>query len=89
MWEDIHDFRFYKLVVSKIHYVGGFGGSHYIGWISPNLFQSVPKTSKCKDWGSSCDITGLEICCPMDNDNKMHNCCDKFNKHINYSNRLL
>merc|ERR1712071_445609 len=76
-WEKFHDFKFYRFVPEEIHYVGGFGGSHYIGWIDIHKYQNAPATDMCKDWGPACravDSTGTTACCPSDNDNAMHSC---------------
>jgi len=78
MWEPLPDFKFYRFVPSQMHYVGGFGGSHYIGWIDLEKYRYAPNSGRCEDWGDDCVATGEELCCPMDLDNDMHGCCQKF-----------
>ncbi|ORX95428.1 hypothetical protein K493DRAFT_315011 [Basidiobolus meristosporus CBS 931.73] len=38
-WPRGHDFRFYRLHVDRIYWIGGFGGFHYIGPISPEVYH--------------------------------------------------
>jgi len=44
MWADFADFAFYFFEPRDVYWVGGFGGSHYIGWIPPSDYlQASPK----------------------------------------------
>ncbi|CAD7956990.1 unnamed protein product [Amoebophrya sp. A120] len=76
-WEHMtsHNFTFWTTSVEKIHYVGGFGDTHYIGDISPDLFAKAPATPYCEDWPGSPKTK--EKCCPYDSDNAMRSCCRK------------
>lgn len=48
MWIDFGDFHLYFLEPKDVYWVGGFGGPHYIGWISPvDYMKSVPRL-----WGT-------------------------------------
>ena len=40
-----HAFKFYRFVPTQMHYVGGFGGSHYIGWLNVDMYQKAPETA--------------------------------------------
>lgn len=40
-WIYFSDFTLYRMVVEDVYVVGGFGNSHYIGWISPEQYLSV------------------------------------------------
>ena len=41
MWIKFADFSFYRLDVEHIYWVGGFGDSHYIGWIDRNKYYNA------------------------------------------------
>ena len=81
-WEGLGDFRFYRLVPEKLHYVGGFGNNHFIGWLDIEDYRAAPVSEICYEWGDACKkVAGEDIlkkCCPMDDDNLMHECCSKF-----------
>lgn len=81
-WEVFPDFRFYRLVVEKLHYVGGFGDEHFIGWIGAEKYRNAPVSGICYEWGDACKaVAGKDFskqCCPMNDDNLMHACCGKF-----------
>lgn len=48
MWIDFNDFHLYFLEPKDLYWVGGFGGPHYIGWISPaDYLKSLPSL-----WGT-------------------------------------
>jgi len=48
MWIDFGDFHLYFLEPKDFYWVGGFGGPHYIGWVSPaDYMKSVPSL-----WGT-------------------------------------
>lgn len=74
-WEDLggHAFRFYRIVPQAVHYVGGFGNAHYIGWIGEEKWKQAPASAMCKDW-PGCPATE-DKCCPYDDDNAMKECC--------------
>ncbi|KAJ1931940.1 hypothetical protein EC988_009622, partial [Linderina pennispora] len=40
-WVNWADFRFYELKVESLYFVGGFGGQHYIGPVSLELYLSA------------------------------------------------
>eukprot|EP00392_Amoebophrya_sp_AT5.2_P015017 g15203.t1 len=81
-WEHLgggHNFTFWSMAPEKIHYVGGFGNSHYIGDVSLSSYEQVPATPYCRDW-KGCAANplfqgGEERCCPYDDDNGMRACC--------------
>lgn len=78
-WEHFstHDFRFYRFTPAaashSIHYVGGFGNTHYIGGIRKEYYDQAPNSATCKAW-SQCPATD-DACCPRDNDNLFDECC--------------
>ncbi len=77
-WENLksHAFRFFRFVPKKIHYVGGFGDTHYIGFIKEHLWDVAPDSKKCSAWPKCHNNTnGDENCCPYDSDNAMQVCC--------------
>ncbi|KAJ1976848.1 hypothetical protein H4R34_003817 [Dimargaris verticillata] len=39
-WVGWSDFRFYRLQVQAVYYIGGFGGAHYIGSVPLDLYRS-------------------------------------------------
>lgn len=45
MWIDFKDFDLYVLHPSDIYWVGGFGGEHFIGWISPERYLAAKPVS--------------------------------------------
>lgn len=48
MWIDFGDFHLYFLEPKDVYWVGGFGGPHYIGWVSPaDYLKALPKL-----WGT-------------------------------------
>ena len=86
-WEVSSDFRFYRLVVEKLYYDGGFGDEHFTGWIEGEEYRDAPVSGLCYAWGDACKAVADEDltiqCCPMDDDNLMHECCGKFEKKKN------
>merc|ERR1712048_197008 len=92
MWEPLPDFKFYRFVPTQIHYVGGFGGSHYIGWLNMDMYKKAPKNGLCSDWGEECrklgEENGIEFCCPVGLDNDMHECCLSYEKTFNFEEKL-
>ncbi|KAI9019396.1 pyridoxamine 5'-phosphate oxidase-domain-containing protein [Phycomyces nitens] len=47
-WQKFHDFKFYKLKVKAIYYVGGYGGLNYIGWIPLSIYQEAQPEARLK-----------------------------------------
>jgi len=44
MWIDFNDFALYFFEPLDVYWVGGFGGSHFIGWVAPaDYFKATPK----------------------------------------------
>lgn len=39
--KSFHDFRFYEFQVQGMYYVGGFGGTNYIGWIPAHIYHDA------------------------------------------------
>ena len=39
---NMKDFRFYTLDVESIYWVGGFGDTHYIGWVRKEYYVAPP-----------------------------------------------
>lgn len=71
-----HGFKFYRFIPQHVHYVGGFGNSHFIGWLDvAKNYNPAPDNSLCVNWGSACAATGKEACCPSDTDNHFEECC--------------
>merc|ERR1719461_2818997 len=94
-WEVVpipgHGFHFYRFIPTQIHYVGGFGGSHYIGWLSLEKYQYAPSTPYCMDWGDSCAAIAQNsetLCCPVNKDNKFHDCCMNLEKSYNFDDEI-
>jgi len=76
-WQNMkyHEFHFWRIIPKKIHYVGGFGDTHYIGWISEENWINAPASSSCLDWSfGGCPVVDRP-CCPYDLDNAMAPCC--------------
>jgi hypothetical protein len=52
-WIHFKDFEFYQLKVQRVYWVGGFGGSHYIGYVNPEWYSSVSESHLLTDTLSS------------------------------------
>jgi len=75
-WEYMpsHSFRFHRFTPTRIHWIGGFGNTHYIGPIDVELYKSAFEDSSCSAWPLCSD--SLEgKCCPYDSDNAFRSCC--------------
>merc|ERR1711934_1079408 len=77
-WEHIpsHNFTFHKFTHMATHYTGGFGDTHFIGWIDDDTYRAVPSSSDCSAWSGCGDMKGK--CCPFDGDNNFKECCGHF-----------
>ncbi|CAE7811675.1 CREG1 [Symbiodinium microadriaticum] len=40
-WISFSDFTLYRMNIEDVYCVGGFGNSHYIGWIAPEQYLSI------------------------------------------------
>ena len=37
-WPTSHEYDFYTMDIEYIYWVGGFGGTHYIGFLDPDMY---------------------------------------------------
>jgi hypothetical protein len=44
-WIGFDDFTLYRMNVTDVYWVGGFGGQHYIGWVAASTYLSQPPGS--------------------------------------------
>eukprot|EP01062_Namystynia_karyoxenos_P038166 TRINITY_DN27730_c0_g1_i2.p2 TRINITY_DN27730_c0_g1~~TRINITY_DN27730_c0_g1_i2.p2 ORF type:complete len:358 (+),score=159.45 TRINITY_DN27730_c0_g1_i2:78-1076(+) len=78
-WEHMpsHKFRFHRFTHLTTHYTGGFGDSHFIGWIDDSTYRAAPDTARCDAW-AGCKAENATLCCPFDSDNNFRQCCGHF-----------
>lgn len=81
-WEHMpsHQFRFHRFTHIETHYTGGFGNTHFIGWIDDASYRAAPSSNKCSAW-AGCASSTEELCCPFDSDNNFRECCSHFDYH--------
>lgn len=63
----------YRPINFASHYTGGFGGTHYIGFIDVKMYEQAPESAQCAAWRGCSELKGK--CCPYDDDNAFRGCC--------------